>query len=303
MKTRPDVAPEALFQVYREADASLPESVVRRVEEVAAFHGDLITNRTARLSSEKERLSGDLDRVNERIERLGRERDTLLAFLASHRALDEFVAISNLLADTRLRSQKIQDYAALLDRYTDRQQELQVQMANANVAAGSYLKESKSVVEENLDQFRFFSQQFYESRPGGLTVKNNEGDNQMRFEIDARIQDDASDGINEVKIFCFDMAVLTLRHSHRVGFLFHDSRLFSDVDKRQRATMFRVAHDVTRAHGCQYIATINEDQIDGMRDQFSIEEFEECLVDPVVLRLTDESPEAKLLGIQVDMKY
>jgi uncharacterized protein YydD (DUF2326 family) len=85
-----------------------------------------------------------------------------------------------------------------------------------------------------------------------------------------------------------------------LSLLVHDSRLFSDIDPRQRAILFRIAAEATEKIGCQYIATVNEDQLEGVRDQFSVEEFEVLLSKRVRLELIDDSPESKLLGIQVD---
>ena len=40
-----------------------------------------------------------------------------------------------------------------------------------------------------------------------------------------------------------------------------------------------------------------------MKDQFMDEEFEEIISENIVLELMDDSPESKLLGVQVDMHY
>jgi len=96
------------------------------------------------------------------------------------------------------------------------------------------------------------------------------GDNQLRFDIEARIQDDASDGINEARIFCFDMTVLTGRHNHHAEFLFHDSRLFSNMDPRQRATLFKIAYEYAQKENTQYIATVNEDHLTPQNQMITI---------------------------------
>jgi len=159
------------------------------------------------------------------------------------------------------------------------------------------------LVDGNFDQFRSFSRRFYADKPGGLLVKNNSGENKIRFNVEARIEDDASDGINEVKIFCYDMTLLTRHHNHNIEFLFHDSRLSSNMDPRQRATLFKIAYDYTHDGNAQYIASLNEDQIESMRELFEEDEFKTIISDNIVLELTDDSPKEKLLGIQADMRY
>jgi uncharacterized protein YydD (DUF2326 family) len=74
--------------------------------------------------------------------------------------------------------------------------------------------------------FREFATELYGSRPAGLTIGNDSGDNQQRYKIEAQIAGDAAEGINEAKIFCFDATVLSLQQGHRFRFLAHDSTLF-----------------------------------------------------------------------------
>ena len=78
--------------------------------------------------------------------------------------------------------------------------------------------------------------------------------------------------------------------------------MFSDIDPRQRAILLQLAHKLTKEYGKQYIATINEDQLISLKDVLAAEEFEEIL-GTVTLELKDDSPESKLLGVQIDMQY
>jgi uncharacterized protein YydD (DUF2326 family) len=154
-----------------------------------------------------------------------------------------------------------------------------------------------------METFRNYSRELYGSVPAGLTVSNNDGENQTRYDIEAHIQNDAADGINQGKIFCYDLLVLLLRKRHHVDFLFHDNRLYADMDKNQRYSLFKLADRLCREAGVQYIATLNEDVIDSVRDRAG-SDFERLFVDSVTLELTD-APDGsgKLLGIQVDMSY
>ncbi len=53
----------------------------------------------------------------------------------------------------------------------------------------------------------------------------------------------------------------------------------------------------------QYITTVNQDQLDSIREQFSEGEYTQVIQDNIRLELTDDSPASKLLGIQIDMQY
>jgi uncharacterized protein YydD (DUF2326 family) len=226
-----------------------------------------------------------------------------MQFLGSHGALDEFVALTNELNHYKGTVGKLEDHKKLIEQYSNRIQAINASMSTDTIRANDYLNEIKPLLQTNLKTFRSFSERFYGDRPGGLTVRNNEGDNKIRFDINAHIQDDASDGINEVKIFCFDMTILALRHNHEVNFIFHDSRLFSNMDPRQAATAFKIAKDFSSDLNIQYIASVNQDQLDNIREQFGDQEYDAFIKDAVVLELTDEGPSGKLMGIEVDMQY
>lgn len=303
LESQPDIPPDKLERIYEEARAKLPDSVVKTIKDVAAFHKKLISNRVKRLSGEKARFEKELRDKRKSIATMGKKLDSYFQYLSTHRALDELVELSNYVGALKAKAQKIRDYKGLLEEYSERTQEINISLGNENRRATKYLKAIKSLLDENLNRFRGISKRLYPDKPGGLTVTNNEGENQIRFDIEAHIQDDASDGINEVKIFCFDMTLLLGQHNHHVECLFHDSRLFSDIDPRQRAMLFRIAYELTNERDLQYVAAINEEQLESIRPLFTPEEFDRIITKAIVLELTDESASEKLLGIQVDMKY
>jgi len=176
-------------------------------------------------------------------------------------------------------------------------------MAQATVEANQYIRSIRPHLDLLMEKFREYSKELYGSVPAGLTVKNNDGENQCRYDIEAHIQNDAADGINQGKIFCYDFLLLTMRQRHAMEFLFHDNRLYADMDKHQRCSLFRLADRVCRQMDIQYIATLNEDVIDSVRD-IAGEDFQQLFVDPVVLELTDApNGTGKLLGFQIDMQY
>lgn len=138
----------------------------------------------------------------------------------------------------------------------------------------------------------------------GLIIHNNEGENKVRFDIDARIQGDASDGIGESKVFCFDMTVLLGQHNHKMKVLMHDNRLYHGIDPRQCLELFRIADQATQTAETQYIATISEANLTAMREKMEKpEEFKSLFAENIVLELTDDSDQGKLLGITVDLDY
>jgi uncharacterized protein YydD (DUF2326 family) len=300
---QPDIPKARILRLYDEASVSFPESVLKKIEEVESFNKKVLKDRSRRLLTERKRLEERLSQLENIISDIGKQEDEKLEYLNTHGALEEFTAMNNQLSASKVRLNKLQTYKELVGEYKNRLEEIKIEFGKENIATNNYLVESKTLIDKNISIFRGLAQEFYENKKAGIEVQNNEGMNRLRFNLTSKIQDDAGDGVNEVKIFCFDWTLLKARHNHKVNFLFHDSRLLSDMDPRQRATLFRLAHTESAREGTQYIVSMNEDMLDSIRPYFSQEEFKNQLSDNIVLELTDKSDESKLLGIQVDMDY
>ena len=302
LKQKPDISREKVLALYSEVVNAFRPETIRHLEEVEQFHQSLLANRIARLSRDKLKFIKELSGIEGDISTGQITLDQKLALLGSSRALVQFVAITYQVSALKAESQKLRDFKELKQKYSDALAKISTKLSAAIIKTNAYLSESEEEVELKLAPFRSLSKRFYPKAPAGISLTNNEGENQIRFNLDIRIQNDASDGINEVRLFCFDMTLL-LPKTHKVRFLVHDSRLFSDIDPRQRAVLFKTAHELTKGTGLQYIATMNEDQIESMSDQFTAEELESVINKNIKVRLKDDSAESKLLGIQVDLQY
>ena len=140
----------------------------------------------------------------------------------------------------------------------------------------------------------------YPKKKSGLVIKNNSGENTLRYTIDARIEDDSSDGVNEVRIFCFDWLLLGCKQS-KMRFMMHDSRLFANMDPRQREILFRIVNKTCSEDSFQYICSINEDALLSVQSLMNDDEFNSIIQKNIILELNDDSPTSKLLGIQIDI--
>lgn len=303
LKIRPDIPKEKVIKVYEDAGLHFQVEARKTLDDVLSFHEKLIENRKKRLVEEKEKLSDNLASIAKERHSRGIELDKSLKYLNSHRALDDFVNLSNLLKDCEVKAQKIRDYQSLIRQYEVKMQQLSISFNEQNIETQNYLDEKSELLKANISIFRSLAKEFYSDKSSGISVVSNVGENQIRFDIGVKIQDDASDGINEVKIFCYDLTNLINQHGHLFSFIFHDSRLYSNMDPRQRETLFKLAHKVTESKGFQYIASVNADQIESFKDRMDPKEFKETIEDNIKLELTDESAESKLLGVEVDMDY
>ena len=301
-----DLPPERVTRMYEEAQVALPEGVKRRLEEVVAFRDDLQRKRVVRLTQERHQLSQEQSTVLRKIDAASGELDRKLSYLSEHRALDEYLAVSKQLTEVQERIANLEKSRALRESVDREQRRIKREFAECSIQTEEYLESASALIEEATSKFRSMTKLLYGTRPSGLTVRSDDGENQIRYNIDAHISSDAAEGINEAKIFCFDMTLLAVQRNHLIRFLIHDSTLFSPVDPRQRLGMFKIADQMSRELDVQYIATLNLHDITSIYKQVDVEKekIDQLLGGQnVVLKLTDDAPEEKLLGIFVDMDY
>lgn len=300
---KPDLSEKRVINLYNQAQIEVPEMVVKKVEEAINFQKNLLKNRNKRLANEKIKNTDKLKEIETSIETVGKELDKILGYLNTHGALEDYNALNKKLNDMQIKLERLNEYQEILRTYKKKIKNVRSNFNTKNNETDNYLESIEDLLEEIMTTFRDLSKTFYEKKPGGIKVVNNDGDNTIRFNIIAKIQDDSSDGVNEVKIFCFDMTLLLLKQNHKFEFLFHDSRLFGNMDPRQRYNLLKVAYEKANSEDLQYIATINEDIIFSFKDLMTEEEYKRIIKESTRLVLTDESDKSKLLGIQVDMDY
>jgi uncharacterized protein YydD (DUF2326 family) len=217
--------------------------------------------------------------------------------------LEEFSKLNEQYSQLQIRYNKLTDYKELLNTYNSKIDEIKEGFVKENSDANKYLKENEILKKRNIEVFNSFAEQFYENKTSGIIIENNEGENQKRFNIEATIDSDSGDGVNSAKIFCFDWTLLKNQNNHIVKFILHDSRLISEMDPRQIAIMFHVAHFNTTEYYFQYIISANQKELDSLKDVLSEEEYNLYIEKNIFENLTDDSDEGKLLGITIDLNY
>jgi uncharacterized protein YydD (DUF2326 family) len=303
LKVKPDISQQQIANFYAEAQVQLSEMVLRKIEEIESFNAKILDNRAISLLKEKQFFVNQLSEIENQIQNLGKQEDAKLQYLNSHGALDDYTQLTNLLAENKLNLSKLQQYKELIKEYKTRQEEVKKEFANENITTEKYLSEIEPLVKKNILIFKSFSEQLYEGKSSGITINNNEGRNTTRFDIKAKIEDDTGDSVNEARTFCFDWTLLKGQYNHNVKFIYHDSRLISDIDPRQVATMLKIAHSECQKNDFQYILNVNQSTLDLLHKQLNEEEYKQLIIDSEVLELNDKSDENKLLGIQVDLIY
>ncbi|MHB1068382.1 MAG: ABC-three component system protein [Gemmatimonadaceae bacterium] len=282
----------SLERLYEESGLVFPDAVRRSLDQARTFHEQVVSNRRAFLQTEINRLEQVINEREIKIKGLTDQRAEVLQVLETHSALQEMTHLQ----------QRFVELQGSLERVQARLREmknLKTTMREVKTAKEELVRTAEQDHEERKDAwsaavrlFNEHSQALYES-PGRLII--DVGDTGYKYQVD--IERSGSEGIEKMKVFCFDLAILQLQmqNRHGIDFLVHDTLIYDSVDARQRALAFERAHEVTSALGGQYICTMNSDMVP--RDDFSRGfAFEPC----IRLTLSDATPSGSLLGMRFE---
>lgn len=281
---------ERLEKVYREAGVGWPEGIKKRFEDVQAFHDRVVFNRRAFLEAEISRLDRATILRNDQVRSLSDERAGLLQVLSTHGALAEYAELQRLQNEETAKLAAVNERIANLKKIEEIKSQSRIEREQLHILARSFYEESRAERERAISLFNAFSQALY-NRPGELIVDVVDGG--YKFNVEIERQD--SQGVEQMKVFCYDLTLATLwaARNSGPGFLIHDSTIFSDVDERQKAHALELAARTAEQNGFQYICCLNSDALP--TNDFSAG----FVLNPYVrIELTDAGEAGGLLGIR-----
>ncbi|MCF6317865.1 MAG: DUF2326 domain-containing protein [Proteobacteria bacterium] len=296
LKISPDVSREVIQNIYTQSKLVFQQTTEKQLSDLEQFYYDLTINRTKRLESNKKKINTELNELEKRFTDFKTKLDNNLKFLGAHQALDVFTKINTRLADFKQQKEKLKGFEQLQHDYELKKTSLSKDFLIQSENTSNYLENIKLSTKNIMEYFRTLVKKFYPNSLAGITIHNNDGKNQIRYNIEAKIQSDSSDGINSVKLFCYDLTLLLHGNNHTMGFIFHDSRLFSDIDETHCNELFNIIKSRFNTH--QYIASINQNQLNSLSPE--VRQFVE---EHTVQILTDDSDSGKLLGVTVELEY
>lgn len=296
LKISPDVNRTDIQNIYVESKLVFQSDVEKQLIDLEKFYQDLTINRAKRLQSQKHEIISELNDLKTQFTNLKEDLDSHMKFLNAHQALDVFTKMSSRLAEFQQNREKLQGYEKLQHDYEQKKTSLKKEMILQSEETVDYLEQVRDDVSKIMEYFRVLVKCFYPDSLAGITVRNNDGKNQIRYDVEAKIQSDSSDGINSVKLFCYDLTLLMQGSNHFMNFIFHDSRLFSDIDEIHCNELFKIVKD--KFTDKQYIASINQNQLNALSDDVQV-----FVKNHVVQELTDDLDGGKLLGITVELEY
>lgn len=281
---------DRLEALYGEAGIALPGAVKKTLEDARAFNAQIIANRRQFIAGEIAALEAAVSERENGIATLTDRRAGYLSALAGQGALEELTQLQELHAATRLKVDELTNRITQLRQMTTKADTIKVETVELKRATTLDYEERRALWSQALSLFSEFSESLYKS-PGRLVIDIDDAG----YKFDVEIAGSPSEGISKMKIFCYDLMLISFARQRGLGidFLIHDSTIFDGVDPRQRAHALELAAAMTEKYDFQYICTLNTDMVP-VSDFSPSFDFEAL----VRLRLTDTDPSGSLLGFR-----
>lgn len=300
-----DVSSEEIFEIYNEANIIFGDSVKKSIKEVTNFHELMLAQRQGKAKKDLKKYKEQLKSKNISIEILKKEINEYGDIFRNTASFEEYQVLSGNISKKKAELRNITSLEEMNLEIEERINVKKSDFQTEHIKADELLKDSKEYIKTIIEEFIKLTKRFYSNSESGIIIENNKNNNKLRYDIDAYITSDSSDGINEVKMYCFDVMLMKLEN-HKNNFLVHDNRLLTGIDPRQVITLFSLANEIFTSLNKQYIININENIITGMKESDTWEQVEDLFEgenNKVVLELTDENESSMLLGIKKEVKY
>lgn len=280
--------------LLKEAGVVLPDLVKKRFQDVERFHESVVRNRRTYLRAETEAAGRRIQERERERERLDTRRSEVMQLLQSAGALDQFTALQAELTKAEVHAEALRQKHDTAEALETGNLKMKVERARLLERLRQEYDEQASVIEDAVLTFQQISSRLYEDgQSGTLTITPTE--NGPIFE--PHISGEKSKGVNNMRIFCFDMMLMLLgvRQGKSPGFLVHDSHLFDGVDERQVGKALAIGAELAEREGFQYIVTMNSDDVPReVPAGFSVDRY------ALPVRLTDASEDGGLFGFRFD---
>lgn len=289
--------------IFSEANFFFKEMVTKRLEEAQEFHKNLISNRKKRLTIEINELKLLLIKLQADKEIISTERDSILKDLNNSGALEERDCIKDRIKTLENQKNDLEKYENILSDFKKDKSNLDVRNAVLKQESIVYLDKNQKEHNEIEKIFRDLVKQFYDNQGGSFKIEEAPSAKYL-FNINSHIPKEGSQGVGEVKIFCYDV-LLYLLNKNLLNFLAHDGCIFSEMDPRQKTTIFKVILELVKDDNFQYFLNIGENTLNEILDdnnQINIltKEEKETIRKSIRLTLSDKEEKNWLFGESFD---
>lgn len=280
---------EEIQKIYDESKFFFNEKIIKRLDEAQDFHNQLIKNRKNRLTKEIVQIEQELQQLELQKDNIGSRRDNILKNLKNCGALEERDSLKDIILSLEKEKKDLQVYTDALKKFEKDQIDINLKLAEIKKIGLEYIEKNKKYLDKIENDFRNIVKQFYNNNGGSLKISTTKNAQNL-FNIDVEIPRDGSQSVGLVKTFCYDMLLYRL-NSNMLNFMAHDGCIFSEMDKRQKATIFKIILDEVKNGNLQYFINIGDTSFsEVLNDDTGIlsDEDKEFIKSKVILQINEE---------------
>jgi uncharacterized protein YydD (DUF2326 family) len=290
-----DIDPNEIANLYKEAEFFFDNKVVKRLDDAQKFHNTLISNRKSRIEIEIKELTFQKDELGKKLELLAEQRDAKLKLLDTTGALEEYQAIEETIKSLYQEIEKLTKYQQLLSEFSIEKSELDVESTTLKQKSILYLAKKKEYLDSLDDKFRVIVKKFYDNHGGTLEIRETKTAKYL-YDIFIDIDGDGGQSVGNVGIFCYDVLLYKL-NKDILNFLAHDGYIFSEMDGRQKAMIFKVIIELIKENDLQYFINIGDTSLQEILRQTILNDEEKSFItEHIILKLYDKEPKNRLFG-------
>lgn len=287
-----EVPLDMIKKVYEEAGVVFGDKLEKSLNDVIDFHKKLIINRKEYLMSEINIRKKEIEAIKDEMEKLDKKRSELLYILKTHGALTEQILLQKKYAECLSKIENIKQNLRKTEEIQNATSLLKIENEELLLKTRQDYSERSEIRNKAIRLFMENTGRLY-SEPGCLNIDlNNNG-----YFFSITMKQARSQGINYMKVFCYDFVIAELgkERNRFPDFLVHDSTIFDGVDERQVSEALKLALEKCNKKKLQYICLMNSDNVP--YSEFS-SSFNNEFTSNVVLRISDENEEGCLLGMK-----
>lgn len=287
-----DIPTADIEKVYSEAGVLFSDSVLQPLSEVFNFHKAIVANRKEYLHNEIISIRKEIIELNAQIENLSVQRAEMMKVLKTHGALAEYTLMQDRYASAKQLLEDAKKRLESAEYIEDSKSRLKIENQELLIKSRQDYNERIQTREQAVSLFKVNTEFLY-PEAGTLTIDLKE----TGYSFGVDIKSSRSQGVNYMKVFCYDMVLAELGHARESypNFLVHDSTIFDGVDERQVARALMLAQIKCDNLGFQYICLVNSDMVP--YQEFD-NEFAAQFNNNIVLRISDNQENGGLLGIR-----
>ncbi len=203
---------KTIVEVYEQARVLFPEYVTQRLVDVENFHQNIILNRKNFLINEIDRLKKLVDERKNIVKSFTEERANLLSILQTHGALEEYNRLQQLHLQTVSQHNEITAKIENLKKIEHGKSEIRIAKETLLITARAENEARQSSRESAISFFNSNSEALY-NVPGKLII--DIGPTGFIFEV--VIERSASQGIEQMKVFCYDLMLAQIWSTRNVA--------------------------------------------------------------------------------------